>query len=377
MGELRFGQSIILGFTRPRIFYQMLMKGLKPNMYTFIGVIRSCTSLLDVRFGRQVHAHIIKNSLDGNDFIGTGLIDMYAKSRCLEDADVVFNRLANRDLFSWTVIISGYAQTDYAENAVKYLVEMLREGMKPNEFTLASCLSGCSHIATLGNGQQLHSVAIKSGHFGDLVAIKSGHFGDLYVASALVDMYGKCGCIKDAEAIFKGLFSRDTISWNTIISGYSQHGQGKNALEAFQMMLDEGIVPDEITFLSVLATCSYMGLVEEAKRFFNLMRKAYGINPSIEHHACMVDVLGRAGKFNEVEVFIDKMKLTPYSLIWETVLGACKLHGNVDLGERATLVERAVLRNYLNLNPVMDCQLYIAKSNIFAAKGRGRMRLKK
>ncbi|KDP36111.1 hypothetical protein JCGZ_08755 [Jatropha curcas] len=128
------------------------------------------------------------------------------------------------------------------------------------------------------------------------------------------------------------------------------------------MMLDEGIVPDEITFLSVLATCSYMGLVEEAKRFFNLMRKAYGINPSIEHHACMVDVLGRAGKFNEVEVFIDKMKLTPYSLIWETVLGACKLHGNVDLGERAA-------EKLFELEPSMDSS-YILLSNIFAAKGR-------
>ncbi|KAJ9183841.1 hypothetical protein P3X46_007647 [Hevea brasiliensis] len=334
-----------------RIFYQMLVEGFKPNMYTFVGVLRSCASLLDVCFGKQVHAHIIKNSLDGNDFVGTALIDMYAKSRCLEDADVAFNRLTNRDLFTWTVIITGFAQSDQAEKAVKYLGLMLRGGIKPNEFTLASCLSGCSSVAALGNGQQLHSVAIKS-----------GHFGDVFVASALVDMYGKCGCIEDAEAIFKGLFSRDTVSWNTIISGYSQHGQGKKALEAFRLMLDEGIVPDEITFIGVLAACSYMGLVEEGKKLFNLMCKDYGITPSIEHHACMVDVLGRAGKFNEVDIYIEEMKLSPYSLIWETVLGSCKLHGNVDFGKRAA-------EKLFELEPKRDSS-YILLSNIFAARGR-------
>lgn len=333
-----------------RIFDQMLVEGFKPNMYTFVSVLRSCASLLDVCFGKQVHTHIIKNSLDGNDFVGTALIDMYAKSRCLEDADVAFNRLTNRDLFTWTVIIAGFAQNGQEEKAVKCLVQMLREDIKPNEFTLASCLSGCSRVAALGNGQQLHSVAIKS-----------GHFGDVFVASALVDMYGKCGCIEDAEAIFKGLFSRDTVSWNTIISGYSQHGQGKKALEAFRMMLDEGIVPDEITYLGVLAACSYMGLVEEGKKLFNLMCKDYGITPSIEHHACMVDILGRAGKFSEVDVYIEEMKLSQYSLVWETVLGSCKLHGNVEVGKRAA-------ERLFELEPKMASS-YILLSNIFAAKG--------
>ncbi|XP_015571628.2 pentatricopeptide repeat-containing protein At3g24000, mitochondrial [Ricinus communis] len=334
-----------------RIFCQMLMEGLVPNLYTFVGVLRSCSSLLNVWFGKQVHAHIIKNSLDGNDFVGTALIDMYAKNRCLEDADVAFNKLTNRDLFTWTVIIAGHSQTDKAEKAVKYLGQMLREGIKPNEFTLASCLSGCSRMATLGNGQQLHSLAIKS-----------GHSGDVFVSSALVDMYGKCGCMEDAEAIFKGLFSRDTVAWNTIICGYSQHGQGQKALEAFRMMLDEDIDPDEVTFIGVLAACSYMGWVEEGKKHFDLMSKVYGITPSIEHHACMVDILGRTGKFNEVEVFIEEKKLAPYSLIWETVLGACKLHGNVEFGKQAA-------EKLFEFEPKMDSS-YILLSNIFAAKGR-------
>lgn len=334
-----------------RIFYQMLVEDFKPNMYTFISVLRSCSSHLDLGFGKQVHAHIIKNSLVNNDFIGTALVDMYAKSRCLKDADVVFNRLIDRDLFTWTVIISGYAQTDQTEKAVKYFTLMQQEGVKPNEFTLASCLSGCSHTASLENGQQLHSMAIKG-----------GQFTDVFVSCALVDMYAKCGCLEDAEAIFEGLVSRDTVLWNAMICGYSQHGQGKKALETFWTMLDEGTMPDEVTFLGVLSACSHMGLVEEGKKQFNSLRKVFGIIPTLEHYACMVDILGRAGKFDEVESFIKEMKLTPHALIWETVLGACKMHGNVELGERAA-------DKLFELTPEIDSN-YILLSNIFAAKGR-------
>lgn len=334
----------------PRIFYQMLLEGFIPNMYSYISVLRSCSSLLDLRFGKQVHGHVIKNTLDGNDFVGTALIDMYAKSRCLEDADVVFNRLIKRDLFTWTVIITGYAQTDQAERAVKCFSWMQQEGVKPNEFTLASCLSGCSRITALETGQQLHSMAIKSGH------------GDIFVSSALVDMYAKSGCLEDAEAIFEGLVLRDAVSWNTMICGYSQNGQGLKALETFWTMLEEGTMPDEVTFLGVLSACSHVGLVEEGKKQFNALSEIFGIMPTVEHYACMVDILGRAGKFDEVKCFIENRKLEPHALIWETVLGACKMHGNLEFGEKAA-------EKLFELQPEIDSN-YILLSNIFAAKGR-------
>ncbi|KAF3457913.1 hypothetical protein FNV43_RR02574 [Rhamnella rubrinervis] len=274
--------------SRARIFHQLLVEGFKPNIYTFVSILRSCSSLMDVRFGKQIHVHAIKNSLDDNDFIGTALVDMYAKTRLLEDADVAFRRLTNRDLFSWTTIITGYAQTGQAEKAVNCFSQMQREGVKPNEFTLAGCLSACSQLATLDNGRQLHSMAIKC-----------GHIGDLFVSSTIVDMYAKCGCIEDADAIFEGLVSWDTISWNTMICGYSQHGLGEKALETFGKMLDQGVKPDEVTFIGIFSACSHLGLVEEGKEHFNSMIEVYKINPTIEHYACVVDILGRAGRFNE------------------------------------------------------------------------------
>lgn len=335
----------------PRVFHQMLIEGCKPNMYSFISILRSCSSLLDAGLGKQVHAHIVKTSLQDNDFVGTALIDMYAKSRFLDDAVIAFSRLSNRDIFTWTVIITGYVQTDQAEKAVACFSRMQQEGVKPNEFTLAGCLSACSRIAMLENGRQLHSMAIKA-----------GHLGDLFVGSALVDMYAKCGCIADAEGTFEGLASRDTVSWNIMICGNSQYGQGEKALEAFTKMLDEGAIPDEITFIGVLSACSHLGLVEEGKKHFDSLSKVFQITPTIEHYACMVDILGSAGKFDEVESFIERMKLTPYAIIWETILGACKKHGNVDFGETAA-------GKLFELKPEMD-STYILLSNIYANKGR-------
>ncbi|KAB1209471.1 hypothetical protein CJ030_MR6G018854 [Morella rubra] len=334
-----------------RIFYQMLEEGFMPNIYTYISVLRSCSSLSDIGFGRQVHALIIKASLDGNDFVGITLEDMYAKSKCLEDADVVFNRLINRDLFAWTVSITGNAQNDRAEKAIKCFSLMQQEGVKPNEFTLSGCLGGCSHIAALETGQQLH-----------YMAIKAGQFGDVFVSSALVDMYAKCGCIEDADAVFEVLVFRDVVAWNTMICGYSHHGHGQKALKTFWKMLDKGSMPDAINFLGVLSACSHMGLVEEGKKQFDSLRKVFGLTPTVEHYACMIDILGRAGKFDKVEDFIEEMKLTPNALIWETVLGACKIHGNVEFGEKAA-------EKLFELKPEIDSN-YILLSNIFAAKGR-------
>ncbi|KAM1605482.1 hypothetical protein PS2_026229 [Malus domestica] len=222
----------------------------------------------------------------------------------MEDAVKAFNRLSNRDLFTWTVIITGYAQTDQAEKSVACFNKMQQEGVKPNEFSIAGCLSACSRTAVLENGRQLHSMVIKS-----------GHLEDLFVTGALVDMYAKYGCISDAEDIFEGLLSRDTVAWNIMVCGYSQYGLGEKALEAFSTMLDEGAIPNEITFIGVLSACSHLGLVKEGKRHFDSLTNVVRITSTIEHYACMVDILGRAGKFNEIESFIKTKELTPHAII--------------------------------------------------------------
>lgn len=334
-----------------RIFKQMLAHGFRPNIYTFISILRSCSSLLNIEFGKQVHARIIKDKFVSDGYVGSALIDMYAKCGCMEDVEAIFSRLNEKDVFTWTVIISGYSQTNQGEKAAHCFNEMRRDGVIPNEFTLASCLRGCSGIASLENGRQLHSLAIKA-----------GLSTDMFVSSALVDMYGKCGYIDDAEILFNGMQSRDTVMWNTIICGYSQHGEGDKALQAFRKMINEGVLPDGVTFVGILSACSHMGLVEEGRKHFYSMSESYGITPTIEHYACLVDILGRAGKFDEVESLIEHMELTPIALIWENVLGACRVHGNVELGERAA-------EKLFQIDPEADSN-YILLSNLYASRGR-------
>ncbi|KAI3813633.1 hypothetical protein L1987_18362 [Smallanthus sonchifolius] len=244
-----------------RIFRKILENGFKPNMFTYISTLRSCTSSLNSEVGKQVHGLVIKENLDSDCYVGTALIDMYVKSKCINDVEKIMNRSNEIDLFTWTTVISGCAQTDQGEKFIFYFKQMQKDGVKPNEFTLAGCLRGCSGITSLINGRQLHSFVIKD-----------GYLDDPFVASALVDMYGKCGCIKDAEMIFEETESHDTVLWNTIISQYSQHDQGEKAI--------------------------------------------------------------KEGKFDEVESFINEMKLSPNNLIWETLLGACK-HGifSVDVAD--------------------------------------------
>lgn len=334
-----------------RIFRQMLVDGFRPNMYTYISILRSFSTLSNVEVGRQVHARIIKDKFDRDGYVGTALVDMYAKCGCMGDVEAIFNKLNEKDVFTWTVIISSFSQTNQGEKAAYCFNDMRKEGVVPNEFTIASCLRGCSGIASLESGRQLHSLAIKA-----------GLSTDIFVSSALVDMYGKCGYIDDAEILFDKMKWRDTVTWNTMICGYSQHGEGDKALQAFSKMMNDRLLPDEITFLGILSACSHMGLVEEGKKYFYSMSESYGITPNIEHYACLIDMLGRAGKFDEVERLIEDMELTPNALIWENVLGACRLHGNVELGEKAA-------EKLFEIDPETDSN-YLLLSNLYAAKGR-------
>ncbi|RRT44410.1 hypothetical protein B296_00051510 [Ensete ventricosum] len=333
-----------------RIFIGMLIQNIMPNTYTYISILRSCTSLKDARYGAQVHAHIFKSNLSGDSFLGRSLVDMYASSGDLENACLVFDRLTERDVFSWTVIITGYTNTYQGEKAINCFRQMQQQGLNPNEFTISCCLGACSYLAALDSGRQFHSHAIKSGLIGS------------YVSSNLINMYAKCGCMMDAEAAFHETTLHDEVSWNILICGYSQHGYVRKALESFQQMIEEGKRPDEVTFVGVLSACSHAGLLDEGMKYFNSMYGICGITPTIEHHQCIIDILGKAGRYDEVVQFINEMGLSSDASIWQTALGACIMHGNVEFAERAA-------DKLFELDPSMDSS-YIMMSNIYAAAGR-------
>ncbi|XP_010541028.1 PREDICTED: pentatricopeptide repeat-containing protein At4g39530-like [Tarenaya hassleriana] len=274
--------ALLAGFEntgqRSRIFRLMLRQGFLPTLDTYINVLVSCSRILSMNVGKQVHAHVVKNCFGSNDYILTTLGEMYMESGCLEDAALCLDMLTERDHHSWTAIIKGYRKNDQPDNAVMCFSEMQWQGVKPNEFILSSCLDACSSMKSVQVGSLLHSMSIKSG-FSD----------DIFIGSSLITMYGECGCIEEAEGVFKGMVVRDLVMWNAMICVYSRCGFREKALEAVVMMVEDGVMPDDITVNNVLFACNDVHFIEQARRLFNSWQHLYGMIPAMtmkqQHHA--------------------------------------------------------------------------------------------
>ncbi|XP_057855753.1 putative pentatricopeptide repeat-containing protein At3g13770, mitochondrial [Cryptomeria japonica] len=335
------------------VYNRMLLSNMKPNQSTFTSVLKACARIgsTALQLGKQIHASIVKNAFEGDVFVGSTLVDMYAKSGSLEDARQVFDKMPEQDVVSWNGLISAYGKYGTGIHGCHMFVSMLHSGVSPNESTLVAVLNACARLAALELGKQVHSRLIVSGIQYNVV-----------LGNSLVDMYAKCGSIVDARTIFDEMPELDLVSWNTIIQGYAKHGIGKEALLIFDRMQHAGIRPDYITYLGLLSACSHSGLVDEGWHLFHSMSGEYSITPTAEHYACMVDILGRAGRLDEACNFISKMPFKPGASVWGALLSSCRVHGNIELGELAA-------KHLFELEPKSSAS-YVMLSSMYAAQGR-------
>ncbi|CAN7009951.1 unnamed protein product, partial [Brassica oleracea var. botrytis] len=307
-----------------KLFSRMFSAGIKPSEYTIVGVLNACSDICYVEEGKQLHSFLLKLGFENHLFATTALVDMYAKAGCLEDARKGFNCLQERDVALWTSIISGYVQNSDNEEALILYCGMKAEGIIPNEPTMASVLKACSSLATLELGKQVH------GH-----TIKHGFSLEVPIGSALSTMYSKCGSLEDGSLVFQRTPNKDVVSWNAMISGLSHNGRGDEALELFEEMLAVGTEPDDVTFVNVISACSHKGFVERGWSYFNKMSDQFGIVPKVDHYACMVDLLSRAGQLKEAKEFIESAGIDHGICLWRILLSACKNHGSCELGAYA------------------------------------------
>ncbi|XP_057857503.2 putative pentatricopeptide repeat-containing protein At3g13770, mitochondrial [Cryptomeria japonica] len=333
------------------LFQYMQSTGMKQDHLTFASVLSACASLVALENGRQIHAHMVKTGFDSNVSVGNSLVTMYAKCASIGDASRIFNKMSERNLISWNAMIAGYARGGLGEETLQLFNQIQRSGLKADLFTFPSTVSACAGLANLEEGKQVHAQIIKT-----------GFDADVSMQNAIVTLYAKCGSIVDALKEFNNISERNVISWNAMIAGYAQHGYGKEALQLFDQMHQEDIIANHITFVGVLSACSHVGLVDEGRNYFYSMECEYNMLPRFEHYACMVDLLGRAGQLNEAEEFINQMPFEPDALVWRTLLGACKVHGNLLLGERAA-------QALIEIEP-QDSATYVLLSNIYAKAGR-------
>lgn len=261
-----------------------------------------------------------------------------------------FDKIPEKNVVPWNTMISGYIQYGFAEEGLRLFSQMQQGGMKQDSYTYSSVLSACANLAALGYGKHIHS------HI-----IKNGFESHMSVNNALVTMYSKCGTIDNAYQIFNKMADRNKITFNAMIIGYAQHGCGKEVLQLLEQMLEAGINPDHITFIGVLSACSHAGLVDEGFLYFDAMSQYHGITPTMDHYACMIDLLGRAGQFNKAEDFMNCMPFEPDAKVWGALLGACSMHGNIALGKRAA-------EYLIQFEPQNDAT-YILLSNIYASAG--------
>ncbi|CAN1809323.1 Pentatricopeptide repeat-containing protein At4g02750 [Linum perenne] len=252
---------------------------------------------------------------------------------------------------TWTAMLTGYSRNGECFQAMEFFRLMRAEGVEINQFTFPSVLTACAAVLAGNFGVQVHGCIVKSG-FG----------ANIFVQSALVDMYAKCGAILDANRVFDAMQTRNVISWTALIVGYAQNGKGMNSLLLYEQMLSAGIDPDYITFIGLLFACSHTGNLEKGRSYFNSMDSVYGIKPGPEHYACMIDLFGRSGKLTEAKQILDQMTVQPDATVWKSLLATCRIHKELELGQRAA-------NNLFELEP-NNSMPYVMLSNMYASTGR-------
>ncbi|XP_059076662.1 pentatricopeptide repeat-containing protein At1g56690, mitochondrial [Cryptomeria japonica] len=404
--------SIIAGYAQNghvektfEIFKQMQFAGVKPNSSTFASILPACAQLGALEQGMEIHKSMVESGLVSDVVVVTALIDMYAKCRKMLKACHLFDKMAERNEVSWNTMITGYAQNGILDEAVRVFKEMpqptvvswtaivagyaqnglaekgldffkqmqltnlkldssafasvlpacaklgtLAQGVNPGISTFASILPACAKLGTLEQGMEIHQIIIKCGFLSEVVS------------TALTHMYAKCGSIQKAHKLFDNMHHPDAIAWNAMIAGYAINGYSEDSLRKFELMRQSGINPSPVSFVCVLFACSHAGLLDDGCKYFNSMSNSYCVIPIMDHYACMVDLLGRAGHLEDALNFIIKMPIKPDVVVWMCFLGACRSHKNIELGEFVgTLL--------FELDP-KHSQPYVLLSNIYAELGR-------
>lgn len=347
-GYVQQGQSL----DALNCFEWMRQDGVSPDAVTFTCILKACGSIRAPDWGEKIHDEITRQDLlKDSPVLGTALIDMYAKCGALAKAQHMLDELPVRDVATWNALITGYAQEEQGQDALNCLERMQREGLLPNVVTFTCILMACGSIGAIDKGEQIHDEITRQGLLQSNVAL----------GNVLVSMYAKCGALDKAAQVVEELSIVDVVSWSALIAGYAREGRGKEALECFKLMQQNGLSPDAVTFSSVLSACSHSGLVDEGEHFFASMRTTFGIKPDIEHYMCMVNLYGHAGHLGKAVAAIKQMPSSDYSVIWSALLAACCKWSDVNVGRWAF--------NHAIQVDKSDAAPYICMAKLYASAG--------
>ncbi|KAJ6861583.1 hypothetical protein NC651_037604 [Populus alba x Populus x berolinensis] len=340
------------GFLREalHVYVEMLWNCMEPGNFAFSTALKACADLRELWVGRGVHAQVVKSSEGPDQVVNNGLLRLYTQCECFDEVLKVFDQMPERNVASWNSLISGFVKEDKLGEALDVFRRMQREGMGFSWVTLTTILPICARVTALLSGKEIHAQIVKSARRPDVLVLNS-----------LVDMYVKCGVVDYGRRLFDGMRSKDLTSWNTMLTGYAINGYMRVAMDLFNEMASCGIRPDDVTFIALLSGCSHAGLTEDGQKLFHRMEMDFGVSPSLEHYACLVDMLGRAGRIDDALVVVKNMPMKTSGSIWGSLLNSCRLHNEVPLAE-------AIANRLFELEPCNPGN-YVMLSNIYANAG--------
>lgn len=330
------------------LFMQMQTQGLMPDSFSMSSALSACGKVGSLELGHQIHGHIIKRGyLD--EFVLNSLIDMYSKCGFVDSAYMIFDKVKHLGIVTWNAMISGFSQNGNPVMAISLFDEMFLNCHEINEVTILSIIQACSELGYLEKGKWVHHKLITL-----------GFRKDLFTDTALTDMYAKCGDLRSAQGVFDMMEERSVVSWSVMIAGYGMHGRSNAATSLFDQMVETGVQPNEVIFMNILSACSHAGAVEKGRFYFRSMRD-FGIEPTAEHFACIVDLLSRAGDLNGAYETIKSMPTPVDASIWGALLNGCRIHQRMDMIE-------SIKRDVLDIS-TDDTGYYTLFSNIYAEGG--------
>ncbi|XP_065868475.1 putative pentatricopeptide repeat-containing protein At1g17630 [Euphorbia lathyris] len=371
-------------------FDLMRSRGTEVTAEAIAVVLSACAGLSVFDRGKVIHGYVIKGGFEDYLFVKTALVSVYGKHGDVNCAHKLFAEMKNKtiatwntlitshaeaglcdaaleiflqlrrsdqcsklrpNVVTWSAVIDGFASNGHGEESLELFRQMQNARVSANGVTIATVLSICAELAALQLGREIHGNVIRT------LMDKN-----ILVQNGLLNMYTKCGCFTEGHAIFERINTKDLITWNSMIMGYGMHGLGRNALETFDQMINLGFKPDGVTFIALLSACSHAGLVPEGRKLFDQARREYKIEPQMEHYACMIDLLGRAGLLQEASEIIKNMPIEPNACVWSAFLNSCRMHNNTEIAEETAS------RFNLNLQEMTRNSMLL--SHIYAARGR-------
>ncbi|EFJ27628.1 hypothetical protein SELMODRAFT_94889 [Selaginella moellendorffii] len=327
------------------VYRAMQLHGHKPDPVTMVTVIKAAANLHDLKRGIEFHAQAAAFGFATSTVVGNALVTLYGTSGDLQAAENVFKELLQQsveDVVTWNSMLSAWNQNGLPNQALRTFQRMLHHGRHPDKTTFVNILNACAGDPS----KLLQAVKIHA------LAAACGLDSDTDVANTLLHMYSRCGNLSRARKVFHAITQKNVVSWSAMAAACAHNGDADGALQAFRGMLHGGIQPNAVTFISILSGCSHTGLMDEAVSYLYAMSSDHNLKPTVQHYACLLDLLARAGKFHRAEELATHL---PNPVAWNSLLGACLVHGDAETAARAA-------DTAAKLQP-LDCAPYVSLSN--------------